>query len=102
MTSPGTGAGMQARGMQRVQRIINELMDIGKSFEGGTPQFNGVVGAIKSLNAVFKAAPAPETPKAPLPMPAASPAKPPGIGMPTPGPPGGAPGGASPMAPGME
>jgi hypothetical protein len=77
MVSPGTGAGMQARAMQGVKRIIDDLMAIGKDFDAGTPAFNGIVSAIKSLNSVFSKPPTPEAPKTPLPV---AP-QPPGMGL---------------------
>jgi hypothetical protein len=86
MVSPGTGAGMQARAQQDVEKVINQLLQIGASFPKGSPQFNGIVGAIGKLNAVFKGAPAPEPPKQPLPVPPTAP----GAGL------GGAPGGMPP------
>jgi hypothetical protein len=82
---------MQARAMQGVKRIIDQLMAIGKDFDAGTPAFNGIVSAIKSLNSVFSKPPTPEAPKTPLPMPGAVPgqglgaAPRPPTGLPAPG-----------------
>jgi hypothetical protein len=78
--------------------LIEQLLDIGKSYGAGTPQFNGIVGAIKNLNSVFKESATPEAPKTPLPVPATAPGAGPGG---PPAPPGGA-GGAPPIIPGME
>jgi hypothetical protein len=111
MVSPGTGAGMQARAQQDVEKVINQLLQIGASFPKGSPQFNGIVGAISKLNAVFKGAPAAEAPKQPLPIPPTAAGAPPGGpgGMPLPGMPPGGPGGGGPslgapggIAPGGE
>lgn len=96
MVSPGTGAGMQARAMQQVKRIINDLMALGKDFDAGTPSFNGIVSAIKALNSVFSKPATPETPKTPLPVPPT----PPGMGLGgAPRPPTGLPGAAPQPAP---
>ncbi len=105
MVSPGTGAGMQARALASIKKIMDSLMALAKDFQPGTPQFNGIVGAIKSLNGATKEAPV-EPPKTPLPVPPTAPGG--GLGglgaPPTGGPPGGMPaggamGGAGPIEP---
>src|SRR6266852_4939837 len=97
MVSPGTGAGMQARSKERVSKIMDDLLEVGASFEKGSTQFNAIARAIAALNGVFKGAAAPEAPKQPLPVPATAPgaglggmgAPPPGLPSPTGGPMGG-------------
>lgn len=106
MVSPGTGAGMQARSLASIKQIMDSLMSLAKDFQPGTPQFNGIVGAIKSLNGATKEAPV-ETPKMPLPVPPTAPGGglggvgAPPTGLPVGGAPGGPPGGMMPPGEGM-
>lgn len=110
MVSPGGGAGMQADAQKKVSKVIDDLLAIGAAFPKGSPQFNGIVGAIGKLNSVFKGAPTPEAQKNPLPVPGGAPGAPPaGLPPPAGGPPmplgpggPGGPGGAAPMIPGIE
>jgi len=90
MVSPGTGAGMQARSKEQVSKIMDQLLEVGASFEKGSTQFNAIARAIAALNGVFKGQTEPEKPKVPLPVPATAPGA--GLG----GSPGGTPGGLPP------
>ena len=108
MVSPGTGAGMQARGKQQIGKVIDMLMEVGPAFPNGTPEFGTLARVISMLNGLMKKS-TPEAPKQPLPVPptppgaglgglpqpGGGPGMPPGGG----GPPLGAPGG---IAPGGE
>ena len=58
--------------MEGTKRVIDTLMGYAKAFEPGTPQFNAYMGAIRTLNGVYKGAPA-EEPKTPLPVPPTAP-----------------------------
>lgn len=101
---------MQADAQKKVSKVIDDLLAIGAAFPKGSPQFNGIVGAIGKLNSVFKGAPSPEAQKNPLPVPGGAPGAPPaGLPPPAGGPPmplgpggPGGPGGAGPMIPGIE
>src|SRR5947209_10894830 len=75
MVSPGTGAGVQARALAGTKKVIETLMQYARSFEPGTPQFNAYMGAIRTLNGVFKGTT--ENEATPLPVPAT----PPGAGV---------------------
>jgi hypothetical protein len=86
MVSPGTGAGMQARGKQQIGKVIDMLMEVGPAFPNGTPEFGTLARVISMLNGLMKKS-TPEAPKQPLPVPAT----PPGAGL------GGLPGGAGGM-----
>src|SRR6266699_2737339 len=73
MVSPGTGAGVQARALAGTKKVIETLMQYARSFEPGTPQFNAYMGAIRTLNGVFKGTTEPEAGATPLPVPATTP-----------------------------
>jgi len=103
MVSPGTGAGVQARALAGTKKVIETLMQYARSFEPGTPQFNAYMGAIRTLNGVFKGTTEPEAAATPLPVPATTPgAGVGGLGTPPTGvtAPGGPTGGAGPLTPG--
>lgn len=98
MVSPGTGAGVQAQAMRRLQGVIQTLMEIGGSLGATHPAFNAVASSVKSLSGALNKEQ--EPPKTPLPVPGT----PPGAGLggaPRPptgnAPPGGGPG--APVAP---
>lgn len=100
MVSPGTGAGMQAKAMSDVKKIMDQLLEVGAAFEKGTPQFNSVARAISALNGVFSKAAASEPPKAPLPVPPTPPGGGlGGLGTPPTGIAAGGGGGGPPMGP---
>src|SRR3984893_1475042 len=108
MVSPGTGAGMQAQGKQRVSKVIDQLLEIGAGFPKDGGEWNAISRAISALNGVFTAAKKEPEPK-PLPVPGAMPGGGlgglggPPSGIPAPGgapPPGGMPpGGPPPISP---
>jgi hypothetical protein len=110
MVSPGTGAGMQAQGKQRVSKVIDQLLEIGAGFPKDGGEWNAISRAISALNGVFTAAKKEPEPK-PLPVPPTTPGAGlgglggPPSGMPPPGggaSPGGMPaGGPPPIAPEM-
>jgi hypothetical protein len=110
MVSPGTGAGMQAQGKQRVAKIIDQLLEVGAGFPKDGGEWNAISRAISALNGVFTAAKKEPEPK-PLPVPPTMPGGGlgglggPPSGIPAPGggpPPGGMPpGGPPPIAPEM-
>jgi hypothetical protein len=68
MVSPGTGAGMQAQGKQRVSKVIDQLLEIGAGFPKDGGEWNAISRAISALNGVFTAAKKEWEPK-PLPVP---------------------------------
>jgi len=97
MVSPGTGAGLQAQGAKRIEKIINQLLEIGATQPKDGGGWNAISRAISALNGFFTAEKKEHEPK-PLPVPAT----PPGAGIggmgapPTGLPP---PGGGGPMTP---
>jgi hypothetical protein len=102
MVSPGTGAGMQAQSIKRVEKIINDLLEIGATFPKDGGEWNSISRAISALNGVFTAAKKEPEPK-PLPVPA----PPPGgglggLGAPPTGMPAGMPGAGGPPPMPME
>lgn len=101
MMSPGTGAGMQARAMEGIGKVIETLMAYAGSFPSGTPQFTGIMRAITALNGLHKAGPSTEEAKPPIPVPPTPPgAGLGGVGGPPTGLSVGGPGGAGPAEPG--
>jgi len=98
MVSPGTGAGLQAQGAKRVEKIINQLLEIGATQPKDGGGWNAISRAISALNGFFTAEKKESEPK-PLPVPATPPgAGIGGLGAPPTGlpPPGG---GGGPMTP---
>ncbi len=98
MVSPGTGSGLQAQAVKKLEGIIRNLLEIGASFPVGGAHFNSITRAITALNSALAAEKKEPEPK-PLPLPTGPPAggapgmgaRPP-MGMPGPGmPPGGPP-----------
>ena len=68
MVSPGTGAGMQAASLKKIEQIINQLLEIGASFPKTGGEWNAISRAISALNGAFTAAKKEPEPK-PLPVP---------------------------------
>jgi len=100
MVSPGTGAGMQAQGKQRISKVIDQLLEIGAGFPKDGGEWNAISRAISALNGVYTAAKKEPEPK-PLPVPPTTPGA--GLGgLGGPPSPGGMPaGGPPPIAPEM-
>lgn len=104
MVSPGNNAGGKAKATAKIKACMQTMLAEAMNFEPGTKEFNGIMGAIKNLNALFgkpsdaDLVPAARRQIAQAPKPPLAGSPPPGLGggAPPSMPPGGVPGGEAP------
>jgi hypothetical protein len=53
MASPGAGAGVKAAAVAQIRAAMRNIQVAALSFDPGSKEFNGVMGALRSLNSVF-------------------------------------------------
>ena len=53
MVSPGNNAGSKAAAIAKIKACMQTIQVSALSFEPGTKEFNGTMGALRSLNALF-------------------------------------------------
>jgi len=53
MVSPGQGAGVKAAAVAQIRACMRNIQVAALSFDPGSKEFNGVMGALRSLNSVF-------------------------------------------------
>src|SRR5215475_1697110 len=53
MVSPGQGAGVKAAAVAQIRSCMRNIQVAALSFDPGSKEFNGVMGALRSLNSVF-------------------------------------------------
>ena len=53
MVSPGNGAGLKAAATEQIKSCMRNIQVAGLSFDPGSKEFNAVMGALRTLNAIF-------------------------------------------------
>jgi hypothetical protein len=53
MASPGSGAGMKAAATEAIKECMRHIQVYGLAFDPGSKEFNSVMGALRTLNAIF-------------------------------------------------
>jgi hypothetical protein len=53
MLSPGSGAGVKAAATEQIKECMKNIQVAGLSFDPGSKEFNAVMGALRTLNAIF-------------------------------------------------
>ena len=53
MLSPGGGAGLKAAAIEQIRSCMRNIQVAGLSFDPGSKEFNGVMGALRTLNSIF-------------------------------------------------
>jgi hypothetical protein len=53
MLSPGAGGGVKAAAVAQIRSCMRNIQVAALSFDPGSKEFNGVMGALRSLNSVF-------------------------------------------------